>query len=78
MRAPLIENEIIRNRNGNTYIGPLATKFSYNSLTLPDLPVEGFNVIEVIGSEVIHRANQSTLELAMRYMQAGRVLVHQG
>ena len=68
-------NEIIRKPSGNTYIGGLATRFSYGALTLPPLPSGPFHVIEIVGKEIIHRAAQSTRELALAYMGPNRDIV---
>lgn len=74
-------NEIILRESGNTYVGELANKFSFHKFSLPKVtklsPDERFHVFEVITDtgEVIHRAAQSTRELALTYMADNRVLV---
>ena len=71
-------NEIVLDVRGNTYIGTLATRFAYGAHKLPDifkLDDSPYHVFEVTAAGVIHRAAQSTRELALRYMDENRILV---
>jgi hypothetical protein len=74
-------DEIILNPKGNTYVGPLANKFSYGKLKIPKIfklsEDEAFHVFEVMpDNSVVHRASQSTMRGARSYMNPDRVLVY--
>lgn len=66
-------NEIILDPKGNTYIGPIAQRFLFGDLKLPEKfslgPTDIFDVYQVTeDGRVIHRASQSTRRLAESYM----------